>query len=104
MMRPSVVSRTLVLIATFISSSNALYALEKSPCAPQCGNVLGSTSGSELTCYDSGYGSTAGTVFSGCVGCQLSSTFVDPTSQQTDLEAALCTFEEFAKNVFCAVC
>jgi len=88
-MRPSVVSRTLVLITSFISSSNALYALEKSPCATQCGNVLGSTSGSELVCFDSGYGSTYGTVFSGCLNCQLGSTFVDPTTQQTDLEAAL---------------
>jgi len=83
-MRPS-----LALITAFVSSVTALEALSNSPCAVQCGNDLGGTTGSDIACHDSDYGTTPGQTFQTCVGCQLTSTYVDPATKQTDLQWAL---------------
>ncbi|KAB8299918.1 hypothetical protein EYC80_000161 [Monilinia laxa] len=70
--------------------TSALKALSNSPCAPKCGNVLGGTLGvDDIVCQDTGYTSLTGTTYSGCVGCQLTSTFVDPSTNETDLQWGL---------------
>ncbi|KAG9246246.1 hypothetical protein BJ878DRAFT_417407 [Calycina marina] len=88
-MRPSRVSSGLVLITTFAATNNALQILSSSPCAVQCGNVLGSTSGNELTCFDDSYSSSAGVVFESCMNCLLASKWDSPANasqtQDTDL-------------------
>ncbi|TVY84303.1 hypothetical protein LSUE1_G002728, partial [Lachnellula suecica] len=83
-MRPS-----LVLLVAFASSGTALEALTNSPCAVQCGNVLGGTSGADIACQDSAYGTTPGLTFQTCTNCQLTSNYVDPVTKQTDLQWAL---------------
>jgi hypothetical protein len=90
-MRPSLVSSSLFLITSFATTGTALEALSNSPCAVQCGNVLGSTSGNDIVCPDSSYTSTlAGQTFQSCISCQLASTYQDPVTKETDLQWALC--------------
>ncbi|ESZ99423.1 hypothetical protein SBOR_0185 [Sclerotinia borealis F-4128] len=90
-MRPTtILAPSLFLLTSFTQSTSALKALPNSPCASKCGNVLGGTKGDDdIVCQDTGYTSLIGTTYSGCVGCQLSSTFVDPSTNQTDLEWGL---------------
>jgi hypothetical protein len=95
-MRPSLVSSSLALVTSFVSTSTALESLVNSPCAIQCGNVLGSTSGNDIVCPDSSYTSTlAGQTFSSCITCQLGSKYQDPVTKQTDLQWGLCAFAPF---------
>lgn len=89
-MRPSLVSSSLFLLTSFTSTGTALEALANSPCAVQCGNVLGGTSGNDIVCPDSSFTSTlAGQTFASCITCQLGSKYVDPVTKQTDLQWAL---------------
>ncbi|KAA8572858.1 hypothetical protein EYC84_003428 [Monilinia fructicola] len=86
----TMVAPSLFLLTSFIQSTSALKALSNSPCAPKCGNVLGGTLGvDDIVCQDTSYTSLIGTTYSGCVGCQLSSTFVDPSTNETDLQWGL---------------
>lgn len=72
------------------SLSCALLVAPNSPCSASCGNVLTSTSGAEITCLDQDYASTTyGATFETCVNCEIASTYVDPQSGMTDLQAAL---------------
>jgi hypothetical protein len=80
-------SPLLFLIPTL---SNALLVVPTSPCAASCGNELSSTSGAEITCQDQEYPySTYGAAFEACINCELSSTYYDPQTNQSDLQAAL---------------
>ncbi|KAF7920004.1 uncharacterized protein EAE98_009238 [Botrytis deweyae] len=89
-MRSSILAPSLFLITSFTQSTSALKALPDSPCASKCGNVLGGTSGeNDIVCQNTDYTSLIGTTYSGCVGCQLTSTFVDPSTNETDLEWGL---------------
>ncbi|KAH7393328.1 hypothetical protein BKA64DRAFT_724470 [Cadophora sp. MPI-SDFR-AT-0126] len=89
-MRPSSFAPALVLITSFAPSTTALKASTSSPCAAQCGNELGSTTGSDLVCTNSDYKTAAaGIVFSTCVSCQLGSQYVDPVTKQSDLHWAI---------------
>jgi hypothetical protein len=81
----------LLLCALFTTSAHAILVAPSSQCAVQCGNVLTSTTGSDLTCSDSAYASTvAGQTFESCIACELNSTYVDPTTKQSDLQWLLC--------------
>ncbi|KAM3081600.1 hypothetical protein ACMFMG_005052 [Clarireedia jacksonii] len=90
-MRPSsILAPSLILVTSFLEPINALKALSDSPCATKCGNVLGGTTGTDdIVCEDSNYSSSIGTIFSGCVGCQLGSSYIDPTTNETDLQWGL---------------
>jgi hypothetical protein len=76
---------------TFSAVAQALLVVPTSPnCADLCGNALDRTSGSEITCTDSGYSSsTYGADFEACIACEISSTYYDPTTQISDLHWAL---------------
>jgi hypothetical protein len=89
-MRSSLATAIFALLTTSIPSVAAIQALVNSPCAVQCGNVLGSTTGSDIECLDNGFTASPGSTFQSCVGCQLSSKFVDPATNQTDLQLGLC--------------
>jgi len=81
---------TLVLNSIFVLSSTAVLVAPGSQCAVSCGNVLSSTSPDDITCTDSTYASSsAGQVFQSCVSCEVTSTYVDESTNQTDLEALL---------------
>ncbi|TGO48461.1 hypothetical protein BOTNAR_0474g00040 [Botryotinia narcissicola] len=89
-MRSSILVPSLFLITSFTQSASELKALPGSPCASKCGNVLEGTSGeNDIVCQNTDYTSLIGTTYSGCVGCQLTSTFVDPSTNETDLEWGL---------------
>lgn len=83
--------RLLVPLLALIATTSALLASSNSPCAPLCGNTLSGTEGErDIVCEDSAYISTAGITFKGCTACQFNSTYIDPVTQISDLEAALC--------------
>ena len=72
------------------SLTYGLLVNPSSPCADQCGNVLDSTSGSEISCEDANYGSAVyGGTFKTCLTCELSSTYVDPSTKYSDLQFGL---------------
>ena len=93
-MRPSRASQGLFLLTTLTATSNALQILSSSPCSIQCGNVLGSTSGDELVCFDDNYGSSKGVVFENCMNCLLTSKYAAEAAknvqQDSDIRWLLC--------------
>jgi hypothetical protein len=83
----------LLLCALLTASACAILVAPSSQCAVQCGNVLTSTSGSDLTCSDSVYASSVvGQTFESCITCELNSTYVDPVTKLSDLQALLCVY------------
>ncbi|CZT07617.1 hypothetical protein WAI453_005115 [Rhynchosporium graminicola] len=89
-MRPSSLPPALVLITSFAAPITALIASTTSPCAAQCGNNLASTSLSDLACSNADFKSTpAGNTFQNCISCQISSTYVDPITRQSDIHWAI---------------
>ncbi|KAH8794625.1 hypothetical protein BGZ57DRAFT_866801 [Hyaloscypha finlandica] len=89
-MRPSLLSTVLFLLTAFTQSSIAIESLPNSPCSVQCGNVQGSTTGSDIVCKNGDFASTAtGVTFQSCVTCQLGSTYIDPATKKTDFQFAL---------------
>jgi len=83
----------LLLCALLTAPAHAILVAPSSQCAVQCGNVLTSTSGSDLTCSDSAYASSVtGQTFENCLTCELNSTYVDPVTKLSDLQALLCMY------------
>jgi len=83
---------SLVALTVFVPTiTQALLVVPTSPqCAELCGNTLDGTSGSEITCNDGDYSSSAyGASFKACIACELQSTYFDPNSRQSDLQAAI---------------
>jgi hypothetical protein len=90
-MRPSIIASAFLFLISFTSTTTALESLQNSPCAIQCGNVLSSTTGDDIVCQNADFtGTSQGVTFTGCVTCQLGSTYVDPVTKQTDLQWGLC--------------
>lgn len=74
-------------LAAFVRS---LLVAPSSQCADLCGNTLSSTQGQEITCDDADYASsTYGATFKACLACELSSTYVDSSTKQSDLQLGL---------------
>ncbi|RDW70099.1 hypothetical protein BP5796_08496 [Coleophoma crateriformis] len=83
-------SLMLSLILALPLTVHTLLVAPSSQCAVQCGNVLTSTSLSDITCDDADYiYSTGGTTFESCLACELGSTYQDTTTNQTDFQAAI---------------
>lgn len=76
-----------------LPAAEAILVAPDSPCSTNCGNVLDSTAPDDLVCtpgqYTGGYNNNAGTVFQGCVQCELESGYVTKNNY-SDNEAALC--------------
>ncbi|KAK0635498.1 hypothetical protein B0T17DRAFT_45596 [Bombardia bombarda] len=86
-MRPGI-ARISVAVAFAAPQAAALLVAPDSPCSTSCGNVLSSTSGSDMACDAASYrGTTAGTVFESCITCETTSTYV--SRNQTDLQSLL---------------
>ncbi|KAL7936752.1 hypothetical protein V8C35DRAFT_296355 [Trichoderma chlorosporum] len=75
-----------------LPAAQAILVAPDSPCSTNCGNVLDSTTPADLVCtpgqYTGGYNNGAGTVFQGCVQCELESGYVTKDNY-SDNEAAL---------------
>jgi hypothetical protein len=89
-MRPLSSSLAILIIPV----AQALLVVPSSPqCADLCGNALGSTSGSEMTCDDASYASSlGGATFKACLACELNSTYYDSKTKQSDLDFAIYNF------------
>ena len=78
-----------------LPAAEAILVAPDSPCSTNCGNVLDSTSAGDLVCtpgqYTGGYDNGAGTVFQGCVECELDSGYATK-SNYSDNMAALCMY------------
>ncbi|KAN0103309.1 hypothetical protein V8E51_011622 [Hyaloscypha variabilis] len=89
-MQPSMVSTVLVLLSVLAPSVVAIASNLDSPCAIQCGNVQGTTTGSDIVCNNGDFTSTpVGITFQSCVTCQLGSTYVAPGTNVPDLQLGL---------------
>lgn len=82
----------LVVLTTALPAAQAVLVTENSPCSTKCGNVLGATSQSDVTCGDNSFGAGDSQIFKGCVQCEINSHFVSPNNE-TDVTAALCMLQ-----------
>lgn len=87
-MRPILPKITTVCAA--LSVAQAVLVTKHSPCETKCGNVLESTSQSDIACGDNSFGAGDSQIFKSCVECEVNSHFVG-ADNQTDVTAALCT-------------
>ncbi|KAK6086241.1 hypothetical protein SCUP234_02454 [Seiridium cupressi] len=83
-------TRALALSA-FYSVASAVLVTTDSPCGTKCGNVLDSTSESDLVCKDSDYSSAAGIVWQSCLTCESTSSYSTKVGKTTytDLQSML---------------
>lgn len=86
-----------VVLLNFLSFSPilALYVVQGSNCTSVCSQriIPSTTSGSDITCYDRDYNTTAvGALFKDCVACEVQSQTFDHVTEQTDLGWALCKY------------
>lgn len=70
--------------AALASSVSAILVADGSTCDTQCGNVLSATTDPDIECDQNNYGSSAGTVYKNCMNCELSSTYYDTQTNETD--------------------
>jgi hypothetical protein len=85
-------------VGAMLPAAEAIVVAPSSPCSVNCGNVLDATTPADVVCkpdeYTGGYDNGAGTVFQGCVQCELSSGYATD-SNYTDNMAALCMYLAF---------
>ena len=73
-----------------VSRAAALLATEGSPCGTLCGNVLDSTTESDIVCADDDYANEdAGVLYQQCVTCEMTSNY-HSANNETDVNAMLC--------------
>jgi len=79
----------LLLLALLAAPTSAVLVAPLSSCDQYCGNNLDATTVDDLVCTESSY---AGSVFAGCVDCELHSKWVykDTSRSLSDLHAMLC--------------
>ncbi|ATY62973.1 hypothetical protein A9K55_007242 [Cordyceps militaris] len=79
---------SLLVLTTALPAAQAILVNENSPCLTKCGNVIDSTSQTDIACGDDSFGAGDSQIFKGCVECEVNSHFVSPNNQ-TDVTAAL---------------
>ena len=77
---------TLALAA--LPVADAIIVTPLSPCSSQCGNLQSSIAPDDIECSQNNYGDYTGSLFSGCLDCEISSGFGNGAS--SDVKAALC--------------
>lgn len=80
---------SLLVLTSALPAARAVLVTENSPCLTKCGNVLESTSQSDIACGDNSFGAGDSQIFKGCVQCEINSHFVGPNNE-TDVTVALC--------------
>ncbi|TQV91073.1 centromere/microtubule-binding protein cbf5 [Cordyceps javanica] len=78
----------LLVLTSALLAAQAILVTPGSPCLTKCGNVLESTSQSDISCGDDSFGAGDSQIFKGCVQCEANSHFVSPDNE-TDVTAAL---------------
>lgn len=82
-------------VGAMLPAAEAIIVAPNSPCSVNCGNVLDATTPADVVCkpdeYTGGYDNGAGTVFQGCVQCELNSGYATD-GNYTDNMAALCMY------------
>lgn len=84
------------LLTSFIAVAGlaeAILVTPGSPCSTSCGNVLDTTSSTDIVCKQDDYASE-GLLFKECVECELHSDHV--SGNQTDSQWMLCMFALFS--------
>ncbi|CAM1508344.1 Fc.00g051920.m01.CDS01 [Cosmosporella sp. VM-42] len=66
-----------------LPAAYAIFVTPGSPCSTNCGNVLDSTTPSDLVCSQNSYVSGTGQVFEGCVNCELTSGYKNEDETDT---------------------
>ena len=80
----------LYLLTALLCVTNALQSVPGSPCDSVCANA--GTLESDVVCLDANYQSLdSGRAFQKCIACQLNSTAVDTTNNETDVAWAPAT-------------
>ncbi|KAM3507623.1 hypothetical protein MY11210_007073 [Beauveria gryllotalpidicola] len=79
---------SLVVLTTALPLAQAVLVNQNSPCLTKCGNVLESTSQSDIACGDDSFGAGDSQIFKGCVQCEVNSHYVGPNNE-TDVTVAL---------------
>ncbi|OLN84911.1 hypothetical protein CCHL11_03927 [Colletotrichum chlorophyti] len=77
-------SATGIVLGLCLSLASAIQVAKGSPCETLCGNVLDATTKDDIVCDEHSYSSAAGSVYSQCISCQLSSGY--STADQTDTQ------------------
>ncbi|KAF7523624.1 hypothetical protein G7054_g11684 [Neopestalotiopsis clavispora] len=78
-------------LGVLCQSAVAILVATDSPCGTKCGNVLSSTSTSDLVCKDSDYSTSTGVVWELCLNCESTSSYYTQTgsTNYTDLQSLL---------------
>ncbi|OAA40289.1 hypothetical protein NOR_05850 [Metarhizium rileyi] len=77
-----------ILLAALLPAAQSILVPSASPCAPKCGNVLGSTSPDDLVCNQNSFSTdSTGQLFAGCVNCERSSTYY--SGNDSDIQSML---------------
>ncbi|KAI9931007.1 hypothetical protein ASPWEDRAFT_102057 [Aspergillus wentii DTO 134E9] len=80
----------ILLLSHFTPVVLGLSTAAGSPCESVCHRETTNTTSSEIVCLDRQYnGTTKGNNFQSCVDCQLKSSYVDSTTQETDVQWGL---------------
>lgn len=79
-------------LGVLYQSATAILVATDSPCDSKCGNVLSSTSTSDLVCKDTDYSTSSGVVWQSCLTCESTSSYYTQTdgTNYTDLQSMLC--------------
>ena len=91
--------RVVAVLLPYLSFSSvlALHVVPGSNCTSVCSQFVANsnTSGSDITCYDKDYNTTAvGALFQDCIACEIQSQTFDHVTGQTDLGWALCMYRK----------
>ncbi|OAA72490.1 hypothetical protein ISF_01563 [Cordyceps fumosorosea ARSEF 2679] len=78
----------LAVLTTALPAARAVLVNPDSPCLTKCGNVIDSTSQTDIACGDDSFGAGDSQIFKGCVQCEINSHYVGP-GNETDVTAAL---------------
>lgn len=81
-----------LLFSNFLPAVQGLRTTPGSPCADRCSKLGSSsnTTATEIACLDSQYNQAKGGDFEDCVTCELTSTYVDASTGETDVNWGLC--------------
>jgi gas vesicle protein len=89
------------VLGALVQAAVAVLVAPGSSCETKCGNVLDDTVANDITCDERAYTSSAtGTVFKGCVSCELSSTHIN--KKETDVSWGLCSY--FPLHIYIYTC
>ena len=86
---------TTTLLLAFLQAVSGFGHVPNSPCSDLCSGNPHNTLENDVVCLDDDYfNTTQGEAFRKCAACELDSTAVDTSNNQSDVEWALCMLLE----------